>query len=154
MPISPYTIPRAPKTSRLFFSAPRDSDIALLIQGPRNQHNLGGTHPAHRHRLRRERPSLRHKRQAGYVAFFFEKDVVLQTHGYDKYKRILGDVILPDGLNLNQELVTQGWCWWYRKYAPGDAVLEGLEVETRETKEDLWSAPVHVSPREWPTRNR
>jgi hypothetical protein len=35
---------------------------------------------------------------------------------------------------LNQELVKQGWCWWYRKYAPGDRVLEGLEKEARE----LW----------------
>jgi hypothetical protein len=43
----------------------------------------------------------------------------------------IGDVILPDGLNVNQELVKQGWCWCYRKYAPGDTVLEGLEKEAR-----------------------
>jgi endonuclease YncB( thermonuclease family) len=40
---------------------------------------------------------------------------MLQTHGHEKYKRILGDVILPDGMSLNQELVKRGWCWWYRK---------------------------------------
>jgi endonuclease YncB( thermonuclease family) len=57
----------------------------------------------------------------------FGKDITLQTHGHDKYKRILGDVVLPDGMNLNQELVKGDWCWWYRKYAPGDTVLEGLE---------------------------
>jgi hypothetical protein len=41
-------------------------------------------------------------------------------------------VFLPDGMNLNQELVKQGWCWcwWYRKSAPGDTVLEGLEAGT------------------------
>ena len=55
------------------------------------------------------------------------KEVAIQTHGLDKYRRTLGEVILPDGMNLNQELVKQGWCWWYRKYAPGDTVLEGLE---------------------------
>jgi endonuclease YncB( thermonuclease family) len=48
------------------------------------------------------------------------KEVTVQTHGHDKYKRTIGDVILPDGMNLNQELVKEGWCWWYRKYAPGD----------------------------------
>ncbi len=53
--------------------------------------------------------------------------MTIQTHGYDKYKRTLGDVILPDGMNLNQELVKQGWCWWYRKYAPENAELEKLE---------------------------
>lgn len=55
------------------------------------------------------------------------EDVTLQTHGFDKYKRIFGDAILLDGMNLNQELVKQGSCWWYRKYAPGDTGLEGLE---------------------------
>lgn len=57
----------------------------------------------------------------------------------DKYKRSLGDVILPDGMNLNRELVKQGWCWWYRKYAPGDRVLEVLEQEAREGKKGLWA---------------
>jgi micrococcal nuclease len=32
--------------------------------------------------------------------------------------------LLPDG-NVNQKLVMQGWCWWYRKYVPGDTVLKG-----------------------------
>ena len=43
------------------------------------------------------------------------KEVTLQTHGKDKYKRILGNVILPDGTNVNHALVKDGWCWWYRK---------------------------------------
>jgi len=28
--------------------------------------------------------------------------------------------------------------WWYRKYAPSNTVLEGLELEARETKKGLW----------------
>lgn len=43
-------------------------------------------------------------------ALVFGKEVIIQTHGHDKYKRTLGEVILPDGMNLNQELVKQGWC--------------------------------------------
>jgi len=58
----------------------------------------------------------------------------------------VGDVILPDGMNLNQELVKQGWCWWYRKYAPGDTLLEGVEKEAREAKRGLWSDPQPVPP--------
>jgi hypothetical protein len=27
--------------------------------------------------------------------------------------------------------------WWYRKYAPGDTVLEGLEKDAREAKKGL-----------------
>lgn len=54
---------------------------------------------------------------------------MLQTHGLDKYNRTLGDVFLPNGTNVNQELVKQGW--WYRKYAPAERLLEGLETEAR-----------------------
>ena len=32
---------------------------------------------------------------------------------------------------LNPGLVNEGWCWWYRKYAMGDTVLEELEKEAR-----------------------
>jgi endonuclease YncB( thermonuclease family) len=35
----------------------------------------------------------------------FGKEVTIQAHGYDKYKRIIGDVLLPDGTNVNHELV-------------------------------------------------
>lgn len=79
----------------------------------------------------------------------FGKQVTIQTYGYDKFKRTLGDVILPDGMNLNQELVRQGWWWWYRKYAPADTVLEGLERDAREAKKGLWADPQPVPPWEW-----
>ncbi|MEO7859510.1 MAG: thermonuclease family protein [Nitrospirales bacterium] len=79
-------------------------------------------------------------------ALVFGKEVTLRTHGYDKYKRVLGDVILPDGMNLNHELVKQGWCWWYREYAPGDTELERLEVEARGAKKGLWVDPAPIPP--------
>jgi len=60
----------------------------------------------------------------------------------------------PDGgVNLNQELVKRGWCRWYRKYAPGDTVLEGLEHEAREAKQCLWADPQPVPPWEWRKRS-
>jgi len=49
----------------------------------------------------------------------FEKEVMIQTRGLDNYKFTLGDVALPNGTNVNHELVKDGWCWWYRTYAPG-----------------------------------
>jgi endonuclease YncB( thermonuclease family) len=47
---------------------------------------------------------------------------MLDTHGQDKYGHTLADVIFRDGTNVNHELVKEGWCWWYRKYAPADSV--------------------------------
>ena len=86
----------------------------------------------------------------------FGKDVGLSTNGKakDRNKRILAAVILPDGTDLNHTLVKDGWCWWYRKYAPGDTVLEGLEMEAREARRGLWVDPHPVPPWEWRKRTR
>ena len=92
------------------------------------------------------------ERAASDVAFATK--LTVNTHGHDKYTRTVGDVLLPDGLNLNQELVRQGMCWWYRKYAPGDTVLEGLETEAREARKGLWADPQPVPPWEWRKRSR
>jgi len=76
----------------------------------------------------------------------FGRDVVLQTHGQDKYGRTLADVLLPDGTNINHQLVRDGWCWWYRKYAPGNIELEKLEKEARDAKKGLWVDPAPIPP--------
>ena len=75
-------------------------------------------------------------------ALAFGEDVTVQTHGYDKYGRTLADVLLPDGTNVNHMLVKDGWCWWYRKYAPGDTVFEALEKDAMEAKKGLW--PIRI----------
>jgi endonuclease YncB( thermonuclease family) len=67
----------------------------------------------------------------------FGKEVTLQTHGQDKYRRTLADVFLLDGSHVNHTLVEEGWCWWYRKYASEDVVLEGLEQERTRSEERL-----------------
>jgi endonuclease YncB( thermonuclease family) len=41
----------------------------------------------------------------------FGKEVTLQTHGLDRSKRTLADVLLPDGINVNHSLVRDGRCW-------------------------------------------
>jgi micrococcal nuclease len=82
----------------------------------------------------------------------FRKEVTLQTHGLDEYGNTIGDLVLPDGMNLNQELVRKGLCWWSRSIGPGDMRLEGLEKEAREAKKGLWNDPQRVPPWEWRRR--
>ena len=48
----------------------------------------------------------RAKQAASELAF--EKEVTLKTFGNDKYGRTIGDVILPDGTNVNHTLVKDG----------------------------------------------
>ena len=43
-------------------------------------------------------------------------------------------------------LVKEGMCWWHRKYAPRDTVLEGLEKAAREAKKGLWTDPAPIPP--------
>jgi len=79
----------------------------------------------------------------------FAKEVTVNTYGLDEYGRTIGDPLLPDGTNVNHTLVKEGWCWWYRKYAPGDAELEKLEKEAREAKKGLRADPQPVPQWEW-----
>jgi micrococcal nuclease len=74
----------------------------------------------------------------------FGKEVILQTHGRDKSGDTLADVLLPDGTHVNHRLVKNGWCWWYRKYAPRNTELARLEQHARETKQGLWVGPTHI----------
>ena len=76
----------------------------------------------------------------------FGKEVTAQMHGHDKYTRILGDVILADGMSLNRKLVKEGRCWWYRKYAPESGELERLEREAKKAKKGLWVDPAPIPP--------
>ena len=79
----------------------------------------------------------------------FRKEVKVQVQTTDGYGRIVGEVILPDGLNLNQELVDAGLAWWYRKYAPNNRTLKALEAGAREAKRGLWADKNPIPPWEW-----
>lgn len=76
----------------------------------------------------------------------FGKDVMLQTLGKDRQGHTIADVFLPDGRKLNQVLVKKGWCWWYRKHAPRDVILEELERRARADRSGLWTDPHPLPP--------
>jgi endonuclease YncB( thermonuclease family) len=76
----------------------------------------------------------------------FGKEVTLHTHGKDKYGRIIADMLLSDGTNVNQLLVREGWCWWYRKHAPKDFALKQSEQEAKAAKRGLWNDPDPLPP--------
>lgn len=77
------------------------------------------------------------------------KTVTVRVSDRDRYGRLVGEVILPDGRSLNHELVSAGLAWWYRQYAPDDELLRAKEAEAREGRKGLWSEPNPVPPWDW-----
>jgi hypothetical protein len=53
--------------------------------------------------------------------------VTRQAHGHNKYGRTIGDVTLPDGHNVNHTRSKLAGAGGYRKYPPGNTLLEALE---------------------------
>lgn len=79
----------------------------------------------------------------------FGANVSIEEHGLDKYGRTIGTIVLPDGRNLNQLLVAEGLCWWYRKYAPNDEPLSRLERAARASRRGIWGLATAVAPWEY-----
>ena len=75
----------------------------------------------------------------------FGKQVELNEKGQDRYGRTIGEIILPDGKSLNQELVANGFAWYYKAYA-NDPKLGYLENDARRLERGLWSQPTPVAP--------
>jgi endonuclease YncB( thermonuclease family) len=78
----------------------------------------------------------------------FGKTVVVSVRGLDRYGRTLGDVTLPDGRRLNQELVRAGCAWWFRRYSV-DSRLANLEARARAGHRGLWADRDPLPPWEW-----
>ena len=73
----------------------------------------------------------------------------MKIRDINRYKRTAAETILPDGRNLNQEIVRAGLAWWYQQCARRETVLWDLAQEARDAKRGLWSDPKPVEPWEW-----
>jgi len=76
----------------------------------------------------------------------FGKIVTVEEKDIGRYGRVVGVVKLSDGTNLNQELVKNGFAWWYRQFAKKDKTLPKLEEEARKARRGLWSQKNPIPP--------
>jgi endonuclease YncB( thermonuclease family) len=81
----------------------------------------------------------------------FDRMVTVRATGRDRNGRLLGEVVLPDGRSLNQELVRAGYAWWFKKYSR-DGRLARLEEEARAGRRGLWADHSPEAP--WDFRGR
>jgi endonuclease YncB( thermonuclease family) len=79
----------------------------------------------------------------------FNQYVQLVHEGkHDRYKRLLAEVILLDGSNLNKELVANGLAWHFKKYSNNEEYA-ALELEARQKHVNIWSEEHPIPPWEW-----
>lgn len=75
----------------------------------------------------------------------FHKIVKIKHNGeFDRYGRLLGEVILPDGKVLNKELVKSGLAVHFKKYSSSQEYSD-LEIQAKKQKIGIWSPQGQIS---------
>jgi len=67
----------------------------------------------------------------------------------DRHRRLIGDVVLPDGKLLNEVVLRAGYAWHYRVQAPFSPVLSQIEYQAWKGKMGLWIENHPVPPWEF-----
>jgi len=84
----------------------------------------------------------------------FGKTILVNEKSWNRYGRLVAEVMLPGQRILNHELLKAGLAWWYEKYAPDESLYRLLEKQARREGAGLWAEPEPVAPRErnapWP----
>jgi endonuclease YncB( thermonuclease family) len=76
------------------------------------------------------------------------KIVTVQVDTVDRYGRTVGEVFLPDGANLNKQIVGAGYAWQYKQYSK-DTAYADLEDQARRGSLGFWQDKDPVPPWEW-----
>jgi micrococcal nuclease len=83
------------------------------------------------------------------------KSVNLKEIGKDRYGRILAKVSTDHtSQDLNQQLVAQGLCRWYERYAAEDQELKQLELNARAQRLGIWSLKNQIAPWDFRAQER
>jgi micrococcal nuclease len=72
----------------------------------------------------------------------------------DKYGRLIGELILPEGKLLNEEMLRDGLAWHYRVKHPQSTFLEKLEYKAWQKKLGLWVQEKPIPPWEFRREKR
>ena len=73
---------------------------------------------------------------------------LIHNNKFDRNKRLIAEVFLQDGTNLNKELVKNGLAWHFKKYSKDNSYAD-LENEARASKVGLWADNNPIAPWTW-----
>ena len=77
------------------------------------------------------------------------KKVKVEKIGIDRYSRVIGKVFYEEDIDLGLVLVSEGLCWWYKKYAKNNLSLSKAELNARKKKIGVWGHNDPLPPWEW-----
>lgn len=63
--------------------------------------------------------------------------------------RIIGWVMVDDGIWVNKVMVLMGYALWFDRYAPDEVQLREAQAAAQEAKRGLWGAGDTVAPWDW-----
>lgn len=84
---------------------------------------------------------------------FGKKVRLLHKNKYDRNKRLLAEILTPEGINVNKALVKKGYAWHYQKFSD-DNSYRNLELIARKTKSGLWTDAHPIAPWDWRGRKK
>lgn len=127
----------------------RDGDSLLVRAGGRDiEVRLAGVDAPER-----GQPHADQARKA-LIDLLQRRDVAVEVFDTDRYRRKVARVRrLPDGLDINAELVRTGNAWVYRRYVR-DQSLFALEQAARDRHAGLWALPEDQRIPPWAYRER
>jgi endonuclease YncB( thermonuclease family) len=74
------------------------------------------------------------------------KQVTVTWDKRDRNGRIIGWVMVDDGIWVNKVMVLTGYAWWFERYAPDSDQLKDAQADA---KRGLWSEANAVAPWNW-----
>ena len=77
------------------------------------------------------------------------QQVEIIIHDTDRYNRVVGEVILPDGSSANLAIVSAGLAWHYKQHAPKEKVLAEAESQAQKAHRGLWAGNDPIPPWQW-----
>ena len=72
------------------------------------------------------------------------KTVIVTYSKRDRYRRIIGTILL-NATSINQEMVKNGFAWWYRKYSRKETYGK-LEAKAQQNNLGLWTKKKAIAP--------
>lgn len=79
----------------------------------------------------------------------FGKMVSLKGDGKsDRNGRIIAELILENGINVNKTLVKNGLAWHFKKYSKDESYAQ-LEIVAKNKKMGLWKEKAPIAPWSW-----